>query len=149
MRTEKATFTNMCMVYDGDRVLVQERTDPGWSGLTFPGGHVELGESFVDAVVREVREESGLLIAEPELCGFKQFTTDRDGRYVVMLFKTNRYQGEISSSNEGDVFWLDRSELLSRQLTPGLADLLEIFDGRSTESFFRADGEVWHHELKR
>lgn len=46
-RTENAIFTNMCMVYDGrGNILVQDRKDPGWPGLTFPGGHVEPGEAF-------------------------------------------------------------------------------------------------------
>ena len=48
-RTEKAEFTNMCMVTDGQgRLLVQDRVNPDWPGITFPGGHVEPGESFVE-----------------------------------------------------------------------------------------------------
>ena len=40
---EKVIITNMCMLRDGTRVLVQDRIDPDWPGLTFPGGHVEQG----------------------------------------------------------------------------------------------------------
>ena len=64
-RTEVVTITNMCMIYDGTRVLVQDRADPEWPGITFPGGHVEKGESFTDAVIREVFEETGLRISAP------------------------------------------------------------------------------------
>ena len=47
-RSEQAIFTNMCMVYDGaGNILVQDRLDPNWPGIIFPGGHVEPGESFV------------------------------------------------------------------------------------------------------
>ena len=59
-RTEACELTNMCMVCDGERVLVQDRLDPNWSGIVFPGGHVEKNESFVESVVREVKEETGL-----------------------------------------------------------------------------------------
>ena len=48
---EQVTLTNMCMVYHGNQVLVQNRVDPNWSGITFPGGHVEAGEPFTDAVI--------------------------------------------------------------------------------------------------
>ena len=57
-RSEAAEFTVMCMVYDGSgNILVQERLNPDWPGITFPGGHVERGEAFADAVTREVLDE--------------------------------------------------------------------------------------------
>ena len=55
-RRESVEFVNMCMIKNGDKVLVQDRVSPNWPGITFPGGHVERGESFVDAVIREVKE---------------------------------------------------------------------------------------------
>jgi len=72
-RSEKAIFTNMCMIYKDEYILVQNRRDPNWPGITFPGGHVEQGESFVESVKREVFEETGLIIENPILCGIKQF----------------------------------------------------------------------------
>lgn len=58
-RKEKTIFTNMCMVYDDNgNVLVQNRMNPDWPGITFPGGHVDAGESFTDAVIREVFEDA-------------------------------------------------------------------------------------------
>lgn len=57
-RTEKVIMTNMCMVFSENRVLVQDKTDDDYFGITFPGGHVERGESFTDAVIREVWEET-------------------------------------------------------------------------------------------
>ena len=47
-RRETVEFVNMCMIYDGEKVLVQERVKSDWPGITFPGGHVERGESFTD-----------------------------------------------------------------------------------------------------
>ena len=64
-------LTNMCMVADGTKVLVQNRVKPGWPGITFPGGHVEPGESITASVIREVKEETGLAIESPKLCGIK------------------------------------------------------------------------------
>ena len=53
---ETVEFTNLCMVRDSDRVLVMDRKKEDWPGITFPGGHVEAGESFTEAVIREVKE---------------------------------------------------------------------------------------------
>ena len=68
-RSEKAVVTVLCMVHDGTRLLLQNRVKADWRGYTLPGGHVEKGESFVQAVTREMREETGLTVHAPRLCG--------------------------------------------------------------------------------
>lgn len=83
-RKETVELTNMCMVEDGKgNVLVQNRLDPNWSGIVYPGGHVEAGESITASVVREVREETGLTVQNPTLCGVKQFWLDDGVRFIV------------------------------------------------------------------
>lgn len=60
---EKIELTNMCMIYDNNgNVVVQDKINQSWGGITFPGGHIEKQESFVDSVIREVKEETGLII---------------------------------------------------------------------------------------
>lgn len=122
-------LTNMCMVYDGKgNILVQDRLDPDWPGVTFPGGHVEPGESFTKAVIREVWEETGLTIEAPRLCGLKQFWEDDGTRYIVMLYKTDQFSGELRSSSEGKVFWIRRSELENYQLSVGFDQMICVFE---------------------
>ena len=128
-RTEKAEFTNMCMVTDGQgRLLVQDRVNPDWPGITFPGGHVEPGESFVESVIREVREETGLTVQDPILCGVKQFPLRGGGRYVLLLFRASRFTGTLTSSAEGEVFWLPREELENCWLAPDFSEMLHVFE---------------------
>ena len=101
-RIEKVTMTNMCMVFDGNKVLVQDKTDDDYSGITFPGGHVEKGESFTDAVIREVFEETGLTISSPQLCGIKDWMEEDGTRYMVLFYKTDKFEGTVTSSEEGE-----------------------------------------------
>ena len=52
-------LTNLCMIKDGDKYLLQNRVKKDWQGYTFPGGHIEPGESIVQSAIREVKEETG------------------------------------------------------------------------------------------
>jgi len=136
-RSEQAIFTNLCMVYDGaGNILVQDRRDPDWPGLCFPGGHVEPGESFVESVIREVWEETGLTIENPKLCGTKQFQTRRGERYVVLFYKTDRFSGELKSSDEGEVFWIPRTDLLNYTLCDDFPDMVRVFEEDDLSEFF-------------
>ena len=138
------------MVYDGDRILVQERTDPDWSGITFPGGHIESRESFVESVIREVREETGLDITNVKLCGVKQFT-HKEGkyRYIVFFYKTNTYSGQLKSSDEGRVFWIDKKELMNYTLADGFEGMFEIFENDNlSENYWCFENGEWREENK-
>lgn len=148
-RTETVTLTNMCMVYHGDELLVQDKIDDDWNGIMFPGGHVEKGESFTDAVIREVWEETGLTIASPQLCGVKDWTNDDGSRYVVLLYKTNRFSGELRSSEEGRVFWVKREDFYSLPLAEGMGDLFRVFcDDSLSEFYYYQDNGHWKYRLK-
>ena len=63
---QKVILTNMCMIFDGTKLLVQEKVGKGFNGITCPGGHVEPGEPIVDSVIREIKEETGLTIKSPD-----------------------------------------------------------------------------------
>ena len=133
-RKSEIELTNMCLICDGNKVLVQEKV--GTKGLVFPGGHVEEGESLLESVVREMKEETGLTIENPKICGFKDWIQEDGTRYIVMLYKTHKFTGELKSSDEGRVFWIDRADINSANLIWNMKELLEIFDTDLYSEFF-------------
>ncbi len=149
MRTETVTLTNMCMVYDdAGNVLVQDRVDKKWSGLTFPGGHIEKGESFVDSVIREVYEETGLTIEKPRICGTKDWLQDDGSRYLVVF--TRRINLAVNSNPRmkgSKVDAVRRDE--KGKLANGMDDMLRVFLEEDINEFhYRREEGVWKYELK-
>lgn len=126
-----AELCNMCMVMDENgRVLVQERlpkpTNP-WCGLTFPGGHLEHGESIVESTIRELKEETGLTVSNLLNCGFVQwYNPAKDLQYIVFLFKTNTYTGSLKNSAEGKVRWMTLDEMRSGNLAPNMDRYIDV-----------------------
>ena len=147
-QSERAIFTNMCMITQGERVLVQDRKKPDWPGICFPGGHVEPGESFVEAVIREVYEETGLTVENPVLCGTKQFQEDDETRYVVFFYKADRFHGELQSSDEGEVFWVDRKDLTQYPLSVDIEAMIQVMESDTlSEFFYYAHNGQWKYKL--
>jgi 8-oxo-dGTP diphosphatase len=144
-RTEPVELANLCMIYDGDRILLQNRVKKDWQGYTFPGGHVEPNESFIDSVIREVKEETGLTIKNPKLCGVKQFKGE-NGRYIVFLYKTNEFEGTLQSSDEGNVLWIDRNKIRDYKTVNHFQELLDVFDKENLSEFLYDD--EWNPILK-
>ncbi len=107
--TEKVIFMNMCMLCDGDRILALDKVGKNYSGTTFPGGHVEAGETFTEAVIREMWEETGYTIKNPVLRGIYHWY--RDGAHNVgLLYRAKEFEGELKSSEEGQVYCIARDD---------------------------------------
>ena len=134
-KCENSIITVLCMIYQNNKILLQNRVKEDWKGYTVPGGHVEKQESFVQAAIREMKEETGLTVWSLNLCGVKQFQTDRDERYIVLLFKTNCFEGTLTASEEGEMVWVDRSRLMEYPLVDDFMELLEVFDSSDLNEF--------------
>ena len=149
-RAHPIELTNMCMLRrDDGKVLVQNRVDPNWGGLTFPGGHIEPGESLVDSVIREMREETGLTVRNPRLIGSKSWMQKDGSRYLVLLYTATEYEGELHSSEEGDVAWMTLDEMRAGQMVEGMELYFRVYlDGDVNEIWYERDGEDWIEMLK-
>ncbi len=147
-RTENVELTVLCLLQDGKMLLLQNRVKDDWKGYTFPGGHVEPGESFVDAVKREMKEETGLDILNPRLVGIKQFPIEK-GRYIVLLFKATEFTGTVVSSDEGEMEWIDIDKLADVNVVEDFHDLMKIMNDPNMNEFqYTIEGEDWIVHLK-
>ena len=118
-----------------------------WNGL---GGKFEPGESPEACAIREVHEEAGLTLRNPELRGlltFPQFRPDED--WYAFVFVARHFSGELIDSPEGTLAWIDDDTLLDLPLWPGdrvfipWLDQERFFSGR----FFYTDGDLIAHEV--
>lgn len=129
-RTERVELTVLCLICKGDQYLLQDRVKKDWKGFTLPGGHIEMGEFIVDAVIREMKEETGLTVMNPKLCGVKQFPIKggnyENGRYLVFLFRADQFYGDVISSEEGSVHWVHKKDLEKVNLVSDFHELLEV-----------------------
>ena len=142
-RTENVELTVLCLIEDGDKIMLQNRVRKDWRGYTLPGGHVEPGESFVDAVIREMREETGLKVIEPRLVGVKQFPIE-NGRYVVLLFKATQWSGDLISSDEGHMEWIEYDRLPVINTVDDFDELLRVMNTPElTEFQYLVSGDDW------
>ncbi len=147
-RTENVELTVLCLVEDGNKILLQNRIKNDWQGYTLPGGHVESGESFVDAVIREMKEETGLDIKNPRLVGVKQFPT-KDGRYVVLLFRATEYSGTVVSSDEGQMEWVESNRVSEIKTVDDFEDLMRVINDPALSEFqYLVDGDTWTVSIK-
>ena len=142
-KTENVELTVLCLIEDGEKILLQNRVKKDWQGYALPGGHVEPGESFVDAVIREMKEETGLTVIEPRLVGVKQFPIE-NGRCVVLLFKATKWTGNLHSSEEGQMEWIEYSHLSTVETVDDFEQLLNVINSSElTEFQYLVSGDDW------
>jgi 8-oxo-dGTP diphosphatase len=147
-------LATLCYVQRAGRTLMLHRIKKEndihagkWNGL---GGKLEPGETPEACAIREIREESGLLVRNPRLRGvltFPAFAHDED--WYAFVFTVTEFSGELIDSPEGVLAWIDDDKLSELNLWPGDHIFLSwlrqerFFSGK----FAYVDGELVHHDV--
>ena len=90
-----------------------------------------------------MKEETGLTVIEPRLAGVKQFPIE-NGRYVVLLFKATRWSGDLISSDEGQMEWVEYDNLTSIKTVDDFDELIRVINTPElTEFQYLVSGDEW------
>ena len=148
---ENVKLMNMCRIVDPNtnKVLVQERVK-SWQGIAFPGGKIEIGESIVPSIKREVYEETGLKLNTVKICGIKDWYDKKEKeRQLIILFTSDDYSGVlIPETSEGKVYWISETELKTAKLADDFDKLLEVFKNEEINEMVYEDNENSDEKLR-
>ncbi len=105
-----STDLTLCHILDGDKMLLKKATRGISKGKwNAPGGKIDPDETAEDCAIREVLEETGLKIKNLMNHGPLNFHMDgkEELTFTVHLFSTRSFDGEVKSTDEGEVRWFD------------------------------------------
>ncbi|KAA0236502.1 MAG: hypothetical protein JJLCMIEE_00295 [Acidimicrobiales bacterium] len=127
--TDSTTRPELCVgavVVDDDSLLLVRRGEgPGAGEWSVPGGRVECGESLAEAVVRELREETGLEGVCGELIGWVE-RIDESHHFVILDFEVTLLdtRDPAAGDDAAEACWIPVSEVAEQRLVEGLAEFL-------------------------
>lgn len=126
------TTSTLCYIENNDQYLmlhrIKKKNDVNhdkWIGI---GGHIEIGESPMDCIRREIREETGLEVLDLCYRGIVDFYSDRDPSEQMHLFTAKEYTGELIECDEGQLEWISKSDLMALPLWEGDKIFLKLLD---------------------
>lgn len=131
-------LTTLCYIEQNNKYLMLYRNKKKndinkgkWIGV---GGHFKTGESPEDCLLREVKEETGLVIKSCRLRGIITFVYNDNEAEYMFLYTCDKFSGDIIQCDEGVLKWIDKSEIKNLSLWEGDKIFLDLLD-RDTPMF--------------
>lgn len=109
------TKATICEIIYGGKILLQYKAagkfgEGKWNG---PGGKIRPDETPLEGVIREVREETGLTIIDPEMNGLIDFYFGEKDKpdWITYIFRVTEFSGELKPNDEGELRWFNVDDI--------------------------------------
>ncbi len=152
MYTEHMETTTLCYLRREGKILLlyrdRKKNDLNEGFWIAPGGHLEDGETPLECIKREFREESGLTLRDPVLRGIVSFIFNGKETELTFLYTASSAEGELRPCEEGELVWVPEPEIPELSLWEGDRIFLpRLFS--EDESFFALKLEYAGRRLVR
>ena len=108
-----------CLMRSGGRFLLLRRAkQPNQGKYVPPGGKIDPHEKPADALVREIREETGMIISNPTFCGVLTETSPTDYNWISYIYVADTEMFDPPACDEGEFFWIDNEALTTVDTPP-------------------------------
>lgn len=131
-------LTTLCYIEKDDSYLMLHRVSKKydvnkdkWIGV---GGHFEAGESPEDCLLREVKEETGLILTSYRFRGLLTFVFNDNEAEYICLYTADGFEGEITDCDEGTLEWVSKKKIPELNLWEGDKIFFELLN--RNEPFF-------------
>ena len=137
-------FWTVCMIQNGEFVLLLDRQHDQFKGFIPPGGKVEFPESFTDAAIREVKEETGLDVGDLVYKGLYEYVNPvKNDRYIIFNYLTTSFSGTLlEETPEGKPVWIHKNKALDLPMQDSIRRRFPLFFEEGTFEI----QVVWDHE---
>lgn len=119
----------VCMIQDGDKVLLLDRQHDHFKGFIPPGGKVDFPEGIVEGAIREVKEETGLEVENLVYKGLYEYVNPvANDRYMIFNYLTKDFSGELlDNPPEGKLVWAPIEDCLNLPMQQSIRRRFPLF----------------------
>lgn len=143
---DRQRLSSLCYLERNGELLLLQRNKEPFSGFwTAPGGKLEPGEDPRQTIIREILEETGLTIINPQLRMITSETgSDRNYNWLLFIFRCSEFGGTLQECNEGNLKWLPQQQVYDLKIPDVDRRLLPFIFDNSQRHFIRLEYDDQH-----